>query len=130
MGITFQVMPMLFIVSFTLGVDVHIAEDFDLAGQAHVGILFAVAAQPEFFHEGQRIGILSRGNSDAVSTTEAIAMTVGKLPETTVNGNIVFQCRVAHRIPFRDVYLHFFAYIDDRWHELYPPKYSNMKKAV
>jgi hypothetical protein len=49
----FDRVPML----LALGIDVHIPQDHYLAGEADVGVLFAVAAQPELFHKGEGVGI-------------------------------------------------------------------------
>ena len=37
--------------------DVDIAEDFDLACEAHIGVFLEIIAQPEFLHERESVGI-------------------------------------------------------------------------
>jgi hypothetical protein len=72
-----------------LRLDVDIAKDLYLAGKAHIGVLLEVAAQPELLHKGEFVRIDRGGDGDAISTAQAIAMTIAELPYATIDGHIV-----------------------------------------
>src|SRR5579883_840761 len=104
-----------------LRINRHIAQYLNLAGETHVGVFLQIAAQPEFLHEGEGVGIGRRGNCYTVGATEAVAMTVEIPPDAAVDAHIVFQRRIAHMIADRHFNNNIFTHKSNRWHELYPP---------
>ncbi len=115
----------------TLCIDVDITEDLRLASETHVGVLFfEIAAQPEFLTESERAGVGRGRNHHAIRTAEAIAMTVTELPDTAVDRHIMFQRGIAHIVAGRNLNLHIFTHIRNRWHDFILQGYDNSQRAL
>ena len=101
---------------FAQGFDVDVSIDLDLAGQARVGVFAQVFTQPEFFHEGQWIGVVGWRDGHAVGSAEAITVTIQELPHTTVDINVMFEGWIANMISFWYFHLYIFAHKSNHRH--------------
>ena len=86
---------------FTECLDLDIAKNLDLAGQAQVGIFLERFPQANLLQHGWRIYVAGRRHDHAVGGAETIAMAVRQLPEAAVEGDIILQRRVTHMIALR-----------------------------
>src|SRR6266699_2916822 len=95
----------------TLGLYHHITKHLDLAGEAHLRILFEIAPQPELLHEGQIICINRWRNGYPVGATKAIPMTIAKFPHAAIDGDIFLQRGIAHAITLWHINAYIFTHI-------------------
>jgi hypothetical protein len=101
---------------FTESLNLDIAVDLDLAGQAKIAIFLVRVPQAEFLQESWRIDVFGRGYDDSIGGTEAIAMTVGQAPQAAIDLYVVLQRRVTHMIALRHLYLLIFTDKVNGWH--------------
>src|SRR5579883_968661 len=98
--------------------DIDIAVDLDLAGQAEVGIFLQGAAQADLLQGCMRIDIVGGRHDHAVGGAEAIAVTVRQAPQAAIDPHIILQSRVTHMLALRHLYLYIFTDKINRWHGL------------
>jgi hypothetical protein len=103
---------------FTLCININIAKDLYLAGEAHGGIFLQVAAQPEFLHKTKGTGVDRGRDGDAVGTTEAVSMAICKFPHPAIDRDIVLQSWIAHTITLGYINFDIFMDICNGWHDL------------
>src|SRR5216684_8718274 len=96
--------------------NLNIAVDGDLAGQAQVGVLLKSVAQTDLLQGGMLVDVAGGRDNHAIGGTEAITMTVRQVPQTAVDLNVVFQGRVTHMIALRHLYLYIFTDKTNLWH--------------
>src|SRR5579863_1348885 len=101
----------------TAGIDGNVAQYLNLAGEANVGVLLAIIAQPEFLHKGEVVGIGRGRDDDAVCPTEAVPVAIQDFPHAAVDGNVVLQRGVANMIAHWHIDLYIFANKSNRWHD-------------